>query len=137
MIGASEKLVLFSIFLYILLCVNRHSVVVWVFLLATQLTTVSLDMFRNIYTELFPKNLITIIILHKHVVDIHTKYYATKVSQNKINDMLYIFVFDRLYTYSYLCVKYYLLGNVKIGNLKKKNKDHKKVPKQDEDAGNL
>jgi len=30
-----------------------------------------------------------------------------------------------------------LLDNVKIGNLKKKNKDHKKVLKQDEDAGNL
>jgi len=29
------------------------------------------------------------------------------------------------------------LDNVKIGNLKKKNRDHKKVPKQDEDAGNL
>jgi len=28
------------------------------------------------------------------------------------------------------------LGNVKIGNLKK-NRDHKKVPKQDEDTGNL
>jgi len=26
---------------------------------------------------------------------------------------------------------------VKIGNLKRKNRDHKKVPKQDEDAGNL
>jgi len=25
--------------------------------------------------------------------------------------------------------------DVKIGNLKKKNRDHKKVPKQDEDAG--
>jgi len=30
-----------------------------------------------------------------------------------------------------------LLGNVKIGNLKRKNRDHKKVPKQDENAGNL
>ena len=29
------------------------------------------------------------------------------------------------------------LDNVKIGNLKKKNRDHKKVPKQDEDTGNL
>jgi len=29
------------------------------------------------------------------------------------------------------------LDNVKISNLKRKNKDHKKVPKQDEDAGNL
>jgi len=29
------------------------------------------------------------------------------------------------------------LDNVKIGNLKKKNGDHKKVLKQDEDAGNL
>jgi len=29
------------------------------------------------------------------------------------------------------------LDNVKIGNLKKKNRDHKKVPKQDEDNGNL
>ena len=26
---------------------------------------------------------------------------------------------------------------LKIGNLKKKNRDHKKVPKQDEDAGSL
>jgi len=26
---------------------------------------------------------------------------------------------------------------VKIGNLKKKNRDHKNVPKQDEDADNL
>jgi len=26
---------------------------------------------------------------------------------------------------------------VKIGNLKKKNRDHKNVPKQDEDTGNL
>jgi len=25
------------------------------------------------------------------------------------------------------------LNNVKVGNLKKKNRDHKKVPKQDED----
>jgi len=29
------------------------------------------------------------------------------------------------------------LDNVKIGNLKKKNRDNKKVPKQDEDTGNL
>jgi len=29
------------------------------------------------------------------------------------------------------------LDNVKIGNLKRKNKHHKKVLKQDEDAGNL
>jgi len=29
------------------------------------------------------------------------------------------------------------LDNVKIGNLKKKNRDHKIIPKQDEDAGNL
>jgi len=27
--------------------------------------------------------------------------------------------------------------NVKTGDLKRKNRDHKKVPKQDEDAGNL
>jgi len=32
---------------------------------------------------------------------------------------------------------YQSIDNVKIGNLKRKNKDHKKVPKQDEDAGNL
>jgi len=31
----------------------------------------------------------------------------------------------------------YKLDNVKIGDLKKKNRDHKKVPKQDEDTGNL
>jgi len=31
----------------------------------------------------------------------------------------------------------YILDNVKIGNLKRKNRDHKKVPKQDEDVGNL
>jgi len=30
-----------------------------------------------------------------------------------------------------------LLDNVKIGNLKRKNRDHKKVPKQDEDTGNM
>jgi len=30
-----------------------------------------------------------------------------------------------------------MLDNVKIGNLKKKNRDHKKVPKQDKDASNL
>jgi len=30
----------------------------------------------------------------------------------------------------------YLLDNVKIGNLERKNRDHK-VPKQDEDTGNL
>jgi len=30
-----------------------------------------------------------------------------------------------------------VLDNVKIGNLRRKNRDHKKVPKQDEDAGNL
>ena len=29
------------------------------------------------------------------------------------------------------------LDKVKIGNLKKKNREHKKVPKQDEVAGNL
>jgi len=29
------------------------------------------------------------------------------------------------------------LDNVKIGNLKRKNRDHKKVPKQDEDTGKL
>jgi len=29
------------------------------------------------------------------------------------------------------------LDNVKIGNLKRKKRDHKNVPKQDEDAGNL
>jgi len=29
------------------------------------------------------------------------------------------------------------LDNVKIDNLKRKNRDHEKVPKQDEDAGNL
>jgi len=29
------------------------------------------------------------------------------------------------------------LDIVKIGNLMRKNRDHKKVPKQDEDAGNL
>jgi len=29
------------------------------------------------------------------------------------------------------------IDNVKIGNLKKKNRDHKKVFKQDEDTGNL
>jgi len=29
------------------------------------------------------------------------------------------------------------LDNVKIGNLKRKNRDHKKVPKQDEDTGNF
>ena len=29
------------------------------------------------------------------------------------------------------------LDNVKIDNLKRKNRDHKKVPKQDKDAGNL
>jgi len=29
------------------------------------------------------------------------------------------------------------LDNVKISNLKRKNRDHKKEPKQDEDAGNL
>jgi len=33
-----------------------------------------------------------------------------------------------------LCI---LLDNVKIGNLKRKNRDHKKVFKQDEDTGNL
>jgi len=44
MIGTSERLVLFSVFLYILLCVNRLSVViVWAFFLAMRLTTVSLD----------------------------------------------------------------------------------------------
>jgi len=30
-----------------------------------------------------------------------------------------------------------LLDNVKIDNVKKKNMDHKKVPKQDEVTGNL
>jgi len=30
-----------------------------------------------------------------------------------------------------------VLDNVKIGNLKRKNRVHKKVPKQDKDAGNL
>jgi len=30
-----------------------------------------------------------------------------------------------------------LLDNVKIGNLTRKNRDYKKVSKQDEDAGNL
>jgi len=30
-----------------------------------------------------------------------------------------------------------VLDNVKIGNLKRKNRDHKKVLNQDEDAGNL
>jgi len=30
-----------------------------------------------------------------------------------------------------------ILDNVKIGNLKKKNGDHKKVLKQDKDTGNL
>jgi len=36
-----------------------------------------------------------------------------------------------------VCAKYVCrLDNVKIGNLKRKNRD-KKVPKQDEDAGNL
>jgi len=29
------------------------------------------------------------------------------------------------------------LNNVKIGNLKRKNRDHKKVHKQDEDTANL
>jgi len=29
------------------------------------------------------------------------------------------------------------LDNVKIGNLKRKNRDHKKVPKKDEGTGNL
>jgi len=29
------------------------------------------------------------------------------------------------------------LDKVKIGNLKRKNRNHKKVPKQDEDTGNL
>jgi len=29
------------------------------------------------------------------------------------------------------------LDNVKIGNLKRENRDHKKVPTQDEDTGNL
>jgi len=29
------------------------------------------------------------------------------------------------------------LDNVKISNLKKKNRGHKEVPKQDEDTGNL
>jgi len=44
MIGASERLVLFSGFLYILLHANRLSVViVWAFFLAMQLTTVRLD----------------------------------------------------------------------------------------------
>jgi len=31
----------------------------------------------------------------------------------------------------------YILDNVKIGNLKRKNRDHKEVPKQNEDTGNL
>jgi len=31
----------------------------------------------------------------------------------------------------------YLLDNVKIGYLKRKNRDHKKAPKQDENTGNL
>jgi len=31
----------------------------------------------------------------------------------------------------------FILDNVKIGNLKRKNRDHKKVPKQDEDTGEL
>jgi len=31
----------------------------------------------------------------------------------------------------------YRLDNVKIGNLKRKNRDHKNIPKQDEDTGNL
>jgi len=31
----------------------------------------------------------------------------------------------------------YLLDNVKIGNLKRKNRDHNKVPKQNKDTGNL
>ena len=36
------------------------------------------------------------------------------------------------------CIVYSrLLDNVKNGNLKKKNRDHKKVPKKDEDTGNL
>jgi len=42
--------------------------------------------------------------------------------------------------YVYICYMYIyiILDNVKFGNLKKKkNRDHKKVPKQDEDAGNL
>jgi len=29
------------------------------------------------------------------------------------------------------------LDNVKVVNLKRKNRDHKKVPKEDEDTGNL
>jgi len=44
MIGAPGRLVLFSVFLYILVRVNRLSVVIaWAFFLATRLTTVSLD----------------------------------------------------------------------------------------------
>jgi len=44
MIGASGWLVLFSIFLYILVHINRLSVAIaWVFFLATRFTTVSLD----------------------------------------------------------------------------------------------
>jgi len=31
----------------------------------------------------------------------------------------------------------FILDNIRIGNLKRKNRDHKKVSKQDEDAGNL
>ena len=38
---------------------------------------------------------------------------------------------------SYFHLNKLLPDNVKIGNLKRKNRDHKKVPKQDEDAGNL
>jgi len=32
---------------------------------------------------------------------------------------------------------YIILIILKIGNLRKKNRDHKQVPKQDEDTGNL
>ena len=38
---------------------------------------------------------------------------------------------------AYSKTKLVILDNVKIGNLKRKNRDHKKVPKQDEDTGNL
>ena len=45
-------------------------------------------------------------------------------------------MFKCLFTLVMCNMKYFILDNVKIGNLKRKNRDHKKVPKQDEDAGN-
>jgi len=43
------------------------------------------------------------------------------------------------FQYNIICtsILHNTLDNVKIGNLKRKNRDHKKVPKQDEDIGNL